>query len=179
MVEGSSNPQDLNSNHELEQLDEQMEFACNVDEEYIPKVEMTFVKCAKANEFYKKTSDIPEAEKTNPMSPANCSARIYIHIQKKTQLYVISKVILQHSHPCSADLAEMLPQHRENTAGGHHGLNFIEKDVRNYITREACNVSEEEDAKELGKYFLRMKESNPNFFYELILDDDKGIKNAF
>ncbi|RYQ90393.1 hypothetical protein Ahy_B09g096507 isoform C [Arachis hypogaea] len=36
-------------------------------------------------------------------------------------------------------------------AGGHHELNFIEKDVKNYITREVRNVSEQEDAKEFGK----------------------------
>ncbi|MED6173700.1 hypothetical protein PIB30_062117 [Stylosanthes scabra] len=47
------------------------------------------------------------------MSPANCPARMFVHIDKLTQHYVISKVILEHSHPCSADLAEMLPQHRE------------------------------------------------------------------
>ncbi|MED6148405.1 hypothetical protein PIB30_052852 [Stylosanthes scabra] len=46
------------------------------------------------NREEKRTSDIPEAEKTNLMSPANCPARIYVHIQKKTQLYVISKVVL-------------------------------------------------------------------------------------
>ncbi|RYR01589.1 hypothetical protein Ahy_B06g080472 [Arachis hypogaea] len=28
------------------------------------------------------------------------------------------------------------------TAGGHRELNFIEKDVRNYITRKVRNVSE-------------------------------------
>ncbi|RYQ88308.1 hypothetical protein Ahy_B09g095574 isoform C [Arachis hypogaea] len=36
-------------------------------------------------------------------------------------------------------------------AGGHRELNFIEKDVRNYITREVRNVSEQEDAKEFGR----------------------------
>ncbi|RYQ86306.1 hypothetical protein Ahy_B10g105975 [Arachis hypogaea] len=64
-------------------------------------------------------------------------------------------------------------------AGGHRELNFIEKDVRNYITREVRNVSEQEDAKEFGKYFLRMKEKNPNFFFELELEEDQSIKLAF
>ncbi|RYR00605.1 hypothetical protein Ahy_B07g088725 [Arachis hypogaea] len=64
-------------------------------------------------------------------------------------------------------------------AGGHRELNFIEKDVRNYITREVRNVSEQEDAKEFGKYFLRMKEKNPNFFFELQLEEDQPIKLAF
>ncbi|RYR68479.1 hypothetical protein Ahy_A03g014971 [Arachis hypogaea] len=40
-------------------------------------------------------------------------------------------------------------------AGGHRELKFIEKDVRNYITREVRNVSEQEDAKEFGKYLSR------------------------
>ncbi|RYR13658.1 hypothetical protein Ahy_B04g070536 isoform B [Arachis hypogaea] len=37
-------------------------------------------------------------------------------------------------------------------AGGHRELNFIEKDVRNYITRKVRNVFEQEDAKEFEKY---------------------------
>ncbi|RYR11798.1 hypothetical protein Ahy_B04g069315 [Arachis hypogaea] len=56
--------------------------------------------------------------------------------------------------------------------GGHSELNFIEKDVRNYITREVRNILELEDAKEFGKYLLRMKEKNQNFFFELELKDD-------
>ncbi|XP_020975868.1 protein FAR-RED IMPAIRED RESPONSE 1-like [Arachis ipaensis] len=64
-------------------------------------------------------------------------------------------------------------------AGGHRELNFIEKDVRNYITREVRNVLEQEDAKEFGKYLLRMKEKNQNFFFELELKDDQSIKLAF
>ncbi|RYR15639.1 hypothetical protein Ahy_B04g072521 isoform B [Arachis hypogaea] len=64
-------------------------------------------------------------------------------------------------------------------AGSHRELNFIEKDVRNYITREVRNVSEQEDTKEFGKYLLRMKEKNPNFFFELELEDNQSIKLAF
>ncbi|RYR02165.1 hypothetical protein Ahy_B06g080991 isoform A [Arachis hypogaea] len=64
-------------------------------------------------------------------------------------------------------------------AGDHHELNFIEKDVRNYIMREVQNVSEQENAKEFGKYLLRIKEKNKNFFFELELEDDQSIKLAF
>ncbi|XP_057756213.1 protein FAR-RED ELONGATED HYPOCOTYL 3-like [Arachis stenosperma] len=64
-------------------------------------------------------------------------------------------------------------------AVGHHELNFIERDVRNYITREVQNVSELDDAKEFGKYLLRMKKKNQNFFFELELEDDQSIKLAF
>ncbi|RYQ83564.1 hypothetical protein Ahy_B10g102297 [Arachis hypogaea] len=64
-------------------------------------------------------------------------------------------------------------------AGGYRELNFIEKDVRNYITREVRNVSEQEDVKEFGKYLLRMKEKNQNFFFELELEEDQSIMLAF
>ncbi|XP_016195916.1 protein FAR1-RELATED SEQUENCE 4-like [Arachis ipaensis] len=64
-------------------------------------------------------------------------------------------------------------------ADSHRELSFIEKDVRNYITREVRNVSEQDDAQEFGKYLLRMKEKNQNFFFELNLEGDHSIKNAF
>ncbi|RYQ83103.1 hypothetical protein Ahy_B10g101723 isoform E [Arachis hypogaea] len=64
-------------------------------------------------------------------------------------------------------------------AGGHRELNFIEKNVRNYITREVRNVLELDDAKEFGKYLLRMKEKNQNIFFELELKKDQSIKLAF
>ncbi|RYR26927.1 hypothetical protein Ahy_B02g061241 [Arachis hypogaea] len=126
-------------------------------------------------------SKISPTEKTNPTAGLNCPARIYIHTLKDVGAWIISKVVLDHSHPCCPSKAEMLKQHRELSmsirctienneeagirpnktyqsfvaaAGGHRELNFIEKDVKNYITREVRNVSEQEDTKEFGKYFL-------------------------
>ncbi|RYR29272.1 hypothetical protein Ahy_B01g053639 [Arachis hypogaea] len=64
-------------------------------------------------------------------------------------------------------------------AGSHRDLSFIEKDVRNYITRKVQNISEKYDAKEFGKYLVRMKEKNQNFFFELNLEGDHCIKHAF
>ncbi|XP_015944642.1 protein FAR-RED IMPAIRED RESPONSE 1-like [Arachis duranensis] len=60
----------------------------------------------------------------------------------------------------------------------HRELGFIEKDVKNYITREVRNIFEEDDAKEFGKYLVRMKEKNPNIFFELNLEADHCIKHA-
>ncbi|QHO23519.1 Protein FAR1-RELATED SEQUENCE [Arachis hypogaea] len=151
-------------------------------------------------------SKISPTEKTNPTAGLNCFARIYIHTLKDVGAWIISKVVLDHSHPCCPSKVEMLKQHRELSmfirrtienneeasirpsktyqsfvaaAGGHRELNFIEKDVRNYITREVRNVSEQEDAKEFRKYLLRMKEKNQNFFFELELEEDQSIKLAF
>ncbi|RYR25236.1 hypothetical protein Ahy_B02g058896 [Arachis hypogaea] len=123
-------------------------------------------------------SKISPTLKINPSAGLNCLARLYVHIMKDVGLWTISKVVLNHSHPCCPDRAEMLKQHRElsmfvrrtiethkeagirpskiyqsfvATAGSHRELSFIEKDVRNYITREARNIFEEDDAKEFGK----------------------------
>ncbi|KAL4381652.1 hypothetical protein AHAS_Ahas04G0154900 [Arachis hypogaea] len=38
--------------------------------------------------------------KTNPSAGLNCPARIYVHIMKDIGLWTISKVVLNHSHPC-------------------------------------------------------------------------------
>ncbi|RYR47788.1 hypothetical protein Ahy_A07g033754 [Arachis hypogaea] len=123
-------------------------------------------------------SKISPTLKINPSAGLNCPARIYVHIMKDVGLWTISKVVLNHSHPCCPDRAEMLKQHRElsmfvrctietnekdgirpnktyqsfvTAAGNHCELSFIEKDVRNYITREVRNISKEDDAKEFGK----------------------------
>ncbi|XP_015939966.1 protein FAR1-RELATED SEQUENCE 5-like [Arachis duranensis] len=131
---------------------------------------------------------------------------IYVHILKDVGLWIIFKVVLKHSHPYCPNRAEMFKQHRElgmflhrtiennkkagsrpsktyqsfiATAGSHCELSFIEKDVRNYITRKVRNVSEQDNAKEFGKYLLRIKEKNQNFLFELNLEGDHSIKNAF
>ncbi|RYR19699.1 hypothetical protein Ahy_B03g064568 [Arachis hypogaea] len=138
-------------------------------------------------------SKISPTLKTNPSAGLNCPTRIYVHIMKDVGLWTIFKVVLNHSHPCCPDQAEILKQHRELSmfvrrtietheearirlsktyqsfvaaAGSHRELCFIEKDVRNYIRREVRNISEEDDAKEFGKYLLN-------------LEGDHCIKHAF
>ncbi|KAL4394711.1 hypothetical protein AHAS_Ahas02G0179300 [Arachis hypogaea] len=64
-------------------------------------------------------------------------------------------------------------------AGSHRELRFIEKDVRNCITRKVRNIFEEDDAKEFGKYLVRMKEKNQNLFFKLNLKGDHCIKHSF
>ncbi|RYR14656.1 hypothetical protein Ahy_B04g071318 [Arachis hypogaea] len=179
-----------------------LQFLCDVDEQFVPKVGMTFNTLEDAAKFFKdylKAADfstrvrntnkkgneiknqlitcsreekwkskISPTEKTNPSAGLSCPARIYIHILKDIGVWIISKVVLHHSHPCCANQAEMLKQHRELSmsvhrtienneeariiprktyqsfmaaAGGHRELNFIEKYMRNYITMEKINPS--------------------------------------
>ncbi|MED6219513.1 hypothetical protein PIB30_036494 [Stylosanthes scabra] len=96
--------------------EEIVQYPCDVDEEYVPKIGMGFETVVEAGLFYKEEgrwrSEVPSVEKTNPICGANCPARIYVHVDKKTRLWCISNVVLHHSHPCCADQAKMLPQHR-------------------------------------------------------------------
>ncbi|RYR67384.1 hypothetical protein Ahy_A03g013722 [Arachis hypogaea] len=144
--------------------------------------------------------------RTNSTAGLNCPTRIYIHILKDVGVWIISKVVLNHSHSCCPNQAEMLKQHRKLSmsvrrtiqhneeagirprktyqsfvaaAGGYRELNFLEKDMRNYITREVQNISEQDDAKGFGKYLLRMKKKNQNFFFELEIEDNQSIKLGF
>ncbi|RYR54197.1 hypothetical protein Ahy_A06g029467 [Arachis hypogaea] len=58
-------------------------------------------------------SKISPTEKTNLTAGLNCPARIHIHTLKDVGAWIISKVVLDHSHPCCPSKAEMLKQHRE------------------------------------------------------------------
>ncbi|MED6177487.1 hypothetical protein PIB30_098557 [Stylosanthes scabra] len=154
-----------------------MHFCLDVDEEYIPKAGMTFPSLEVAVDFYKKY-----AKRAGFSTKIRNTNRCRETKEIKNQLITCNR---EGKWISEIPQAQMLPQHRElsmqvrctienndqsgirpnqtyqslvNAAGGHNELGFIEKDVRNYITREIRNVSEEEDANELGKYFYRMKE---------------------
>ncbi|XP_020963906.1 protein FAR1-RELATED SEQUENCE 5-like [Arachis ipaensis] len=97
----------------------------------------------------------------NTISAAGCKARIYVKFDKDMQDWVLFKVDLMHSHPCSARKVVHYHEYRQltihakcviedndeagiqpnktflalaNEAGGPSNLGFSEKDLRNYIT---------------------------------------------
>ncbi|RYR47046.1 hypothetical protein Ahy_A07g032957 [Arachis hypogaea] len=123
-----------------------------VDEQFVPKVGMTFKTLKEARKFYKYyfklagfstkirnttrkrdeiknllitcsregkwKSKISPTLKTNTSARINCPTRIYIHILKDVGLWVISKVILNHSHSCCPDTYQSFVV----AAGGHREL---------------------------------------------------------
>ncbi|MED6133644.1 hypothetical protein PIB30_030039 [Stylosanthes scabra] len=68
-------------------------------------------KCKKSNEILnqllscnregKRRSDVLVFKKTNAVYATNCPARICVHHMKYFDFWQISKVVLEHSHPCS------------------------------------------------------------------------------
>ncbi|RYR78433.1 hypothetical protein Ahy_A01g003244 [Arachis hypogaea] len=72
---------------------------------------------------------ISPTEKTNPTAGLNCPARIYIHTLKDVGAWIISKVVLDHSHPCYPSKVEMLKQHRELSMSIHRTIENNEEAV--------------------------------------------------
>ncbi|XP_052110099.1 protein FAR1-RELATED SEQUENCE 5-like [Arachis duranensis] len=175
-------------------------FTRRVGKDKVPKNQM--ITC---NREGKRKSRVSPIEKTNPRTNYNCPARISIRLNKEG-LWIISKVCLDHSHPCDPEMAKLLTRNREMTmhmcrvierndeagvrpsktyqvlvgeAGGFSKINLMEKDVRNYLSRKVRNVTEEMDAREMLKYFTRMKEMNSDFYFDIELDQNKHLKTIF
>ncbi|RYR34588.1 hypothetical protein Ahy_A10g049544 [Arachis hypogaea] len=78
-------------------------------------------------------SKISPTEKTNLTAGLNCPARIYIHTLKDVGAWIISKVVLDHSHPCCPSKAEMLKQHRELSMSIRRTIENNEEAAQVYI----------------------------------------------
>ncbi|MED6178020.1 hypothetical protein PIB30_103784, partial [Stylosanthes scabra] len=74
---------------------------------YVPKVGMLFPSLEEARKFY---ADYAR-RRTNAVYAANCPARMYVHHLNMIDSWEISKVVLEHSHPCCPIQAEMFPQY--------------------------------------------------------------------
>ncbi|XP_020970359.1 protein FAR1-RELATED SEQUENCE 5-like [Arachis ipaensis] len=141
----------------------------------------------------------------NTIFAAGCKARIYVKFDKDMQDWILFKVDLRHSHPCSARKAVHYHEYRKlsmhakcvienndeagirpnktflalaNEAGGPSNLGFSEKYLRNYITARLRTSNVDADVREMMSYFMRMKEINPNFFYAVKLDEDCKFRSA-
>ncbi|RYR22152.1 hypothetical protein Ahy_B03g067432 [Arachis hypogaea] len=62
----------------------------------------------------KRKSRVSPIEKTNLRTNYNCPARISIRLNKEG-LSIISKVCLDHSHPCDPEMAKLLTRNRKMT----------------------------------------------------------------
>ncbi|RYR01128.1 hypothetical protein Ahy_B06g079971 [Arachis hypogaea] len=165
---------DLDNSSDTYQFDET---SCVVDEKFVPKVGMVFKTLEKTGKFYKHysklvnfstkirnttrdgdkiknqlivctrkgrwKSKISPTLKTNPSAGLRCS-------NNTGSLTCLCRTIETHEE--AGIRPSKTYQSFVAAAGSHRKLGFIEKDVRNYITREVWNISEEDDAKEFGKY---------------------------
>ncbi|XP_020981458.1 protein FAR1-RELATED SEQUENCE 5-like [Arachis duranensis] len=153
-----------------------------------------------------RTSRVKAPQRRKTVASTNCKARCYLALYKMTGQWRISRVEVSHSHPLNPKLSRMFSTNRQlsmhvkdliqqndqagirpsktyqalaNAVGGPANLTFTEKDVRNYISRHLRISEDETDPKELLKHFSRMKELNPNFFFEIDVDENHSIRNVF
>ncbi|XP_016205073.1 protein FAR1-RELATED SEQUENCE 6-like [Arachis ipaensis] len=84
-------------------------FTRRVGKYKVPENQM--ITCNKEGKHKSRVSPI---EKTNPRTNYNCPARISIRFNKEG-LWIISKVCLDHSHPCDPEMAKLLTRNREMT----------------------------------------------------------------
>ncbi|XP_057734202.1 protein FAR-RED IMPAIRED RESPONSE 1-like [Arachis stenosperma] len=183
MKDSSSNKLNENDLDYCSETNHADETSCVVDEKFVPKVGMIFKTLEEAGKFYKHYFKL-----------AGFSTKIRNMTRDRDKIknqLITRKVLKQHRElsmfvHCTIETNEearirpsKIYQSFLATASSHRELSFIEKDVRNYITREVRNISKQGDAKEFGKYLLRMKEKNQDFFFELNLEGDHCIKHAF
>ncbi|XP_015949854.1 protein FAR1-RELATED SEQUENCE 5-like [Arachis duranensis] len=190
-------------------VDELPDYSCLADDE-IPKVRMRMTKqpinqsihCNREG-FWASRFKAPIRK--NTMTGVGCRARIYAKFDREKHDWVLLKVELNHSHPCSTRKAAHYHENREltmhakciieindeagirpnntflalaNEVGGPSNLGFSEKDVRNYISSRLQSTNVNADIKEMLNYFMRMKELNPNYFYTVNINEDNKFTSA-
>ncbi|XP_016164230.1 protein FAR1-RELATED SEQUENCE 5-like [Arachis ipaensis] len=150
-------------------------------------------------------SRVKAAIRVKRITTAGCKARMYVMLDRHNDNWLVTKLELKHTHACSAEQAVHYSEYREltmhakcviqnndeagirpnktylalaNEVGGSSKLGYSEKDVRNYITRNLRCADVNEDVKEMIRYFMRMRDINPNFFYAVDVDETNKFKSA-
>ncbi|XP_057730452.1 protein FAR1-RELATED SEQUENCE 5-like [Arachis stenosperma] len=145
-------------------------------------------------------------QRSNTVSAIHCKTRIYVKLDTELGKWRLSKVELAHTHRCDPSLSWMFKKNRKlsmhvkdvierndqagirpskifqalvDEASGRSNMKFLEKDVRNYISGKFRINRDDTDAQEMLDYFTKMKEQNPNFFYDICVYSDNSLKHAF
>ncbi|RYR02074.1 hypothetical protein Ahy_B06g080912 [Arachis hypogaea] len=89
-----------------------------VGEEKIPVVGMSFGSLPLAQKFYAnyaKKVGVNAATRANRITATRCKARMYVVLDNENECWVVSRLELRHSHPCSAEKAVHYHEYRELT----------------------------------------------------------------
>ncbi|RYR54478.1 hypothetical protein Ahy_A06g029765 [Arachis hypogaea] len=150
-------------------------------------------------------SRVKAAMRVKRITTAGCKVRMYVMLDRHNDNWLVTKLELKHTHACSAEQVVHYSEYREltmhakcviqnndvagirpnktylalaNEIGGSSKLGYSEKDVRNFITRNLCCADVNEDVKEMIRYFMRMRDINPNFFFAVDVDENNKFKSA-
>ena len=139
-----------------------------------------------------------------PTKAKQCKASITA--TKKDGQWFIRSVVTEHSHDISPKKSRLIRGNRKVDmharqivetnddagvrinksfrslvfeAGGYEHVNFIERDVRNYIDQQRRTLCKDGDGQALLRHFSKMRELNNDFFFEIDMDEDNRICNVF
>nr|XP_029153400.1 protein FAR1-RELATED SEQUENCE 5-like [Arachis hypogaea] len=150
-------------------------------------------------------SRVKAAMQVKRITTAGCKARMYVMLDRHNDNWLVTKLELKHTHACSAEQAVHYSEYRKltmhakcviqnndeagirpnktylalaNEIGGSSKLGYSEKDVRNFITRNLRCADVNKDVKEMIRYFMRMRDINPNFFFAVDVDENNKFKST-
>lgn len=143
----------------------------------------------------------------HPRSSTKIECKAAMHVKKRAAdrrwfTYIFVK---EHNHELVRDEAEFRPRKRINTpvnkkirafhavgvrahkinaapskpSGGCLDAGHPDKDIRGELERERRLAIEAGDVQAMSEYFMHMMEENPNFFYDLDLNDEHHLRNVF
>jgi len=157
--------------------------------------------CARAGTY---VSAIPTEVSTQPTQSVQCGVHSTAG-KKDGKLYIMS-VNHQHSHDLSPTKSTLFRGNRKinlqakrtldinddagvrinktyrslvSSTGGYDNMEFIERDVRNYVSQQRKALGKQGDAKALLSHFSRMAQLNKDFYFEIDIEDDSWIRNVF
>jgi len=146
----------------------------------------------------------PKKKKTIPTQRKGCPTRVTA--VKKEGEWLITSVVEEHNHHLSPHKSRLVRGNRKINmqakividindqagvclnksfrslvfeAGGYENLDFVERDVRNYIGQQRRALVKDGDGQALFNHFSRMRELNKDFFFEINVDHDNRITNVF
>ncbi|XP_017416532.1 protein FAR1-RELATED SEQUENCE 5-like [Vigna angularis] len=129
-----------------------------------------------------------------------------ITIARKDDKWFIRTVVLDHNHDLCPKTSKLIPSNRKlsmqakrtlevndddgvqinksflsivSDAGRFENMDFIKRDVRNYIGQPRRSLCKDGDGQALLRHFSSMKDLNNDFFYDIALDEDNKICSVF
>ncbi|XP_057730202.1 protein FAR-RED ELONGATED HYPOCOTYL 3-like [Arachis stenosperma] len=118
-------------------------------------------------------SRVNAATRANRITATRCKVRMYVVLDNENECWVVSRLELRHSHPCSAEKAVHYHEYWELTM---HAKCVITDNDNTGIRPNKTYLALANEG--MMNYFVRMKEINPNFFYAIDVDDANKFRTA-
>ncbi|RYR24956.1 hypothetical protein Ahy_B02g058566 [Arachis hypogaea] len=121
-------------------------------------------------------SRVNAATRANRITATRCRARMYVVLDKENECWVVSRLELRHSHPCSSKKAVHYHEYRELTM--HAKCVITDNDEAGIRPNKTYLALANEVGGSANLGFSEKDEINPNFFYAIDVDDANKFRSA-